>query len=77
MWAAFDRLEPFGDERHDRSAAIIACTIFNINRGKGVAAMKPSDFMIEYDKPEQTAAQLEIGITAWANAMNASQARKK
>lgn len=39
--------------------------------------MKPSDFMIEYDKPEQTAAQLEIGITAWANAMNASQARKK
>ncbi len=44
-WMAFYRIEPFGGERADLRAGIIASTIFNVNRGKRGRASKPTDFM--------------------------------
>ncbi|MCH8189083.1 MAG: DUF4035 domain-containing protein [Proteobacteria bacterium] len=51
-WMAFYRLEPFGDERADLRAGIVASTIANVNRGKRGRAKKPTDFM-----PYRTAAE--------------------
>lgn len=51
-WMAFYRLEPFGDERADLRAGIVASTVVNVNRGKRGKATKPTDFM-----PYRTAAE--------------------
>ena len=53
-WMQFYGLSPFGDERNDLQAGIIAATIANVNSGKG-KAFQPSDFMpYSSDKQEQT-----------------------
>ena len=39
------RMEPFGEERADLRAGIIASTIANVNRGKKGRLSKPTDFM--------------------------------
>ncbi len=44
-WMAFYRLEPFGEERADLRAGIVASTVANVNRGKKGRALKPTDFM--------------------------------
>jgi len=51
---AYYELEPFGEERADLRAAIIACTLANIWRGKGQRSLKPHDFMPDFDKPGKT-----------------------
>ena len=43
-WMAFYGLSPFGDERQDLQAGIVACTIANANSSKG-RAFQPIDFM--------------------------------
>ena len=43
--------EPYGEERADLRAGIVASTIANVNRGKGVRAFKPSDFMPQFGEP--------------------------
>lgn len=47
-WMAFDSLEPFGDQRADLRAGIVAATVVNSNpwRKKGSRAARPSDFML-------------------------------
>lgn len=52
-WMAFYRLEPFGDERADLRAGIIASTVANANRGKRGPVRKPTDFMPFRDAAEQ------------------------
>ena len=44
-------MSPFGDERSDLQAGIIASTIANVHRGKNTSAFKPEDFM-PYSKRE-------------------------
>ncbi len=44
-WMAFYRLEPFGEERADLRAGIVAATVANANRGKRGRVLKPTDFM--------------------------------
>jgi hypothetical protein len=44
-WMAYEALEPFGEERADMRAGIIASTIANVNRGKGQKPFSPTDFM--------------------------------
>ena len=43
-WMQFYGESPFGDERNDLQAGIIAATIANVNSGKG-KAFQPIDFM--------------------------------
>ena len=53
-WRAYYQIEPWGEERADLRAGIIASTIANVNRGKGQKAFMPSDFMPDFDrKPKQ------------------------
>jgi len=45
-WQTYAAIEPFGDERADLRAGIVACTIANcLARKKGKPAFKPADFM--------------------------------
>lgn len=44
-WLAYYAAEPFGEDRADLRAGIIASTIANVNRGKGDKPYKPRDFM--------------------------------
>lgn len=43
------------DEENDtyRTASIV-CSIYNVNRGKGVAPLCPEDFMAKKDRPKQS-----------------------
>lgn len=43
-WIAYDSLEPFGDQRADLRAGIVAATMANCHRSRG-DSFKPQDFM--------------------------------
>jgi hypothetical protein len=67
---AFDRIEPFGEERADLRMAIVACTIANANRGKGQKAFKVDDFMPKFEpRKRQTPQQMSrmLNMIAKAN----------
>ena len=49
-WMQYYEICPFGEERHDINAALIAQTIANVNRSKDQPAYKLEDFMITFDK---------------------------
>lgn len=44
-WAAYWGVEPWGAERDNMHAAVIASLIFNANRGKDTEPRKMDDFM--------------------------------
>lgn len=45
-WMAFYKLEPFGDERADLRAGVVAATIVNVHRtSKNDPIAQPMDFM--------------------------------
>lgn len=48
-WMAYYELEPFGEERADLRAGIIASTVANVNRAKG-KAYQPQDFMPKFGR---------------------------
>ena len=53
-WMTFYGESPFGDERNDLQAGIIAATIANVNSSKG-KAFQPIDFMpYSTEKQDQT-----------------------
>lgn len=45
-------LEPFGAERDNLHAALIASTIANVHRGKNQKAFKAEDFMLSSKRPK-------------------------
>jgi hypothetical protein len=78
-WQAWYELNPWGEDRADLRAGIIASTIANTNRGKGQKAFKPSDFMPEFDKPPpkpQTQAEMASLMNVFAARQNAYVARR-
>ncbi len=77
-WMAYHNLEPFGLERGDLQAGIVACTIANVNRGKGSRAMRPADFMPKFGeyKRMQTDEDIEARLLAWVRMHNAQVATK-
>ena len=54
VFRAYYGLAPFGDVRGDAQAGIVASTIANVNRGRGVKPFSPSDFMIDLNKKNST-----------------------
>ena len=50
LWIKYAELEPFGEERADLRAGIIASTIANVNRTKKDKPFQASDFMPEFTK---------------------------
>ena len=70
-WVAFYRTNPFGYERTDLNAAVVAMTIANTSRDKKTAAFKVDEFMPEFDRPEpqrQTAEQMQSILGMHTNA---------
>jgi hypothetical protein len=51
-WLAYAQLEPFGEERADLRAGIVAAAVVNVQRGRGAPAAKPSEFMPQFDADE-------------------------
>ena len=52
-WMTYYLEDPFGSERDDLQAGIIASTVANANTGKG-KAFQPQDFMPYIKEKEQT-----------------------
>lgn len=54
-WMAYDRLQPFGPERSDVNAGIVASTVANANRDskKRRKPFGPADFMPVFEKEKE------------------------
>lgn len=50
-WCAYYALEPWGQERADLRAGIIASVVANVAPGRAKKAFTPQDFMPRYDAP--------------------------
>lgn len=58
-WEAYQQMEPFGEDRADMRAGIIASTIANVYLKKGAKPLSALDFMPFVEKPKTaTAARL-------------------
>lgn len=51
-WAAYYEIEPFGQERDNLHAGIVAATVANVNRGKGKKPVQAGDFMLRVHADE-------------------------
>lgn len=49
---AFYNIEPFGEERDDLRAGMIASPLINLWSKKGSKRVKPSDFIMRFDPKE-------------------------
>lgn len=60
-WIAFYSIEPWGEERADLRAGIVASTVANVNRNAKQRSKpySPKDFMPVYDKPPKKAQTME------------------
>jgi len=70
-WMAYYELEPFGEERADLRAGIIAATIANVNRSKKQRAFQPAQFMPKFGgEPEKETQswQQQLAIVQMLNA---------
>jgi len=61
-WMAYAELEPFGEERADLRAGIVASTIANVNRGKNRKAYKAVDFVPKFERKRRQSANEMLGF---------------
>lgn len=78
-WEAFDRIEPFGEERADLRTGILASTLCNL-RGRKGRRSQPQDFMPRFGgEPSRrratTPAAMRAIMTALTAAHNAQAGR--
>lgn len=60
-WRAYYGLEPFGEDRADLRAGIVASTMANVFRKSGTKPYKAQDFMPRFEKTQQDwREQLEV-----------------
>lgn len=54
-WMLFAQIEPFGEERADRRAGIVASTVANVNRDPKIRRepWRADDFMPQYDREDE------------------------
>lgn len=52
-WRAYYALEPFGENRADLRAGIVAATTANLFRKNGAPPYKPQDFMPKFGRERQ------------------------
>lgn len=77
-WIAYANLEPFGEERADLRAGIVASTVANCAMGRKGPSLKPKDFMPEFGKrvKNMTGAAMARTFQLFANIHN-DRLRKK
>lgn len=81
-WMAYSVHEPFGPEREDQRAGMIAALIANVNRDtkKRSEPYDVEDFFPRYvstTAEEAAPVDLESKIKSWATAMNAAAEKQK
>ena len=61
-WRAYAQIEPFGQDRSDLGAAIVAATIANVNRAENQPPFSPKDFLPDFEprEPQTWEAQLSL-----------------
>lgn len=71
-WIAYSRMDPFGGERGDLQAGIIASVIANCNRGRRGRTMKAEDFMPKFkaERRRQTSDEMMAILRAHASVHN-------
>lgn len=70
-WAAFAELEPFGEERADWRAGMVASVIANVNRDpKKGRPFQPRDFMPDFSSQRKAVAERKplMENKAWGEA---------
>lgn len=77
-WQYLEQREPWGDRRLDHVIALLACTLANIHRGPNATPFKVSDFMTQWDAPENPpqAADPFAQFEAYAEVHNQQLLRK-
>lgn len=78
-WQAYHQIEPFGEERADLRAGIVAATVANRGRSKKDKVFKPKDFMPRFDQPRgpMTAEQMLKTAEAWNAFLGGKDLRTK
>ncbi len=72
-WQAYDRIDPFGQDRSDLRTAMVSATIANVNRSSKTKPFQPADFMPTFEpKPRQSAQELQSRLFQFAEIHNAS-----
>jgi hypothetical protein len=77
---AFYHMDPWGEERADLRAGIIASVIANVNRGRrSTRRFKPADFMPQFTRtrPRQETGEMIRNITRVIRQHNAALAHKQ
>lgn len=72
LWRAFDRVDPFGQDRADLRAGIIAANYSNWKKSGNCDRFVPADFMFEYGRvnkieeqaPEDVEAAIDAAMTS-------------
>lgn len=79
-WQAFYQIEPFGEERADLRAAIVASVTANANRDpkRRKRPYMPVDFMPTFERPEPASTENMIRMVEMMNAaMGGEDLRKR
>lgn len=65
LWRRYFEAEPFGPDRGDIGAAVVASTVANVWRGKGQRPYSIGDFLPKFGKRrEQTLAEMQAAFRA-------------
>jgi len=60
-WVAYHELEPWGQDRADARAAIVASVTYNVNRGRGSRSRGPKDF-VAYTPPRRRMGKQKVEL---------------
>lgn len=69
-WLAFSRIEPFGEERADWRAALVASVIAEVHRGrtKRRKPFQPKDFLLKFEAKKAQSWQNQLQFVEMLNA---------
>ena len=67
-WVAYSLVEPFGQDRADLGAAIVASVIANVHRGEQQPPFAPADFLPNFDPPQEQTYEDQIALVEILNA---------
>lgn len=68
-WAAYARVEPFGEARANWHMAVLAALLYNANRGQNAPALDAADFMwkVKPTKQQQRREEMRKEKAMWQN----------
>jgi len=75
-WQVYDTLAPFGDERADLRAGVVAATMANAWRGKNQRAFAPADFLLRFE-PERPSQDVLMAKAMRITAAQGGKVRKR